>query len=173
MRGVLAILSLCMMSFTPPGYEEAPFDESKWVTATSIAFPKERPNYTSGVFFNSFTGVGAHQGEWITEDLTGRVPEGTKAVFLSGIAIITHGTTRETADLQLSFRRTGSEEDARYLWQVCETDPNSGQRSGIALWVSLNDDLCFDWRAEWPERQIQYPCFSAYGLNLCINAFAK
>lgn len=157
----------------PEGYDPAPYDADKWVECSRIFIPKDRPNLSCGIFFNSFTGVGAHCNEWVTEDVSEFVPEGTKAICLSGTAIITHGTTRETADLQIAFRRTGCDFDARYLWQVCETDPNSGQRSPMCVWVALDENRCFDWKASWPERSIAYPCFSAYGLNLCINAFAQ
>lgn len=173
-RFLISVLLPLSLHAVVPGYDESEYDESKWVKAQEIYFPKDRPNLVNGVFFNSYTGVGAHRSEWVTENLTGIVPEGTKAIFLSGIALITHGMTSEIADLHLSFRRTGNEEEVRYLWQVCETDTKGGQRSGVSLWVSLNEDLCFDWRAEWPDHDdAPYPCYSAYGLNLSINAFAR
>lgn len=112
-------------------------------------------------------------GVWHMVDL---VPYGVspdaKVAFLSGMLLITHGTTPELADLKVVFKRpsdsTGCE---KYMGQVIETDVNGGQRSGFASWVPLEDGLfVYCYTVTTPGG---YPEHSSYGINLSLQAWGR
>lgn len=110
--------------------------------------------------------------EWITVNVSDRVPEGTKAVFLTGILIVSYGATDIPANMTVKFRRKGETEEYKYIHQACITKAPECARSGISVWIPLdeNGEFEFKWNrstyGQWPE----YP---AYGMCLGLNAFAK
>jgi hypothetical protein len=107
------------------------------------------------------------------------LPKDTKAVFLSGILIITHGMTPETADLKVGLRAFGDVTDPEtispggvwYDGQTVEAAVGNGQRSTMSTWVPVRDGA-FEFR--W-ERSTggQWPTNSSYGVNLTIQAHAR
>lgn len=123
---------------------------------------------TPGSYQGIFTNAG-----WRTVDLSDHVPPGTKAVHIVGLLIITHGTTVETADLQVYFRKTGTTPPSTArLWQCCCTKGAGGQRTDASAIIILDDNLCFD--MQWLVSTTGvYPAHPAYGLNIWVDAAWK
>ena len=101
-------------------------------------------------------------------------------IFLSGLLIITHGTTPETADMYVGFRAygdTGTEAGLPasggtwYLGQSVETSVTGGQRSAMATWVPVRDGK-FEFRFS-KATPGTYPIHSSYGVNLTIQAWGR
>lgn len=100
------------------------------------------------------------------------VPVDAKAAFLSGMLIITHGETVETADLQIVFRAPGDTTScARVMGQTTEAHVGGGQRSMMATWVPLYGGA-FEWcfRTSTPG---SWPTHSSYGVNLSLQAWVR
>lgn len=96
-----------------------------------------------------------------------------KVAFLTGLMIITHGSTQETADAIIGFRKPGdtSATCGQYIGQVTEAHIGGGQRSGLATWVPLeNGEFEFCWRVSTPGL---WPQHSSYGLNLAVQAWGR
>ena len=95
-----------------------------------------------------------------------------QAAFLSGLLIITRGTTSETADITLTFRRPGDGTPCtKYLGQAVEAHSGGGQRSPISSWVPLDDgkfEFCY--RIMTPG---SWPTNSAYGINMSLQAWTR
>lgn len=96
-----------------------------------------------------------------------------KSAFLSGILIITHGLTGETADMTITARRPGDNaSDCKHLiGQAVESSVGGGIRSGVALWVPLiNGEFEWCWKGTtggvWPTN-------SSYGANLSLLAWVR
>lgn len=144
-----------------------------WVEGTSIGVPVGNAKHPQALFANSYSGAGPAAGVWtrVFTDQYG-VPPDAKAVFLSGILIITHGMAQETADLTVAFRACGNDlPAAAYSGQTVEAHVGGGQRSGVATWVPL-DRGCFEW--VWNRStQGQWPNNSAYGVNLSLQAYVR
>lgn len=164
-----------------------------WTEGSIVGFPTGGPasHMISPIFINTATGSGMTQypdsglpgsdGPWRKVDLSAVVPEGTKAVFLSGLLIITHGTNPGTADLAVGFRKTGFQltpnptgdpDNHAYVLQVCDAFPGGGQRSSAAVWVALDENRCFEFR--W-QRTLPgaWPSNPAYGINLRVTSYIK
>ena len=127
------------------------------------------------VFLNSATGDGVDKypmNQWATVDLSGYVPENTKAVFLSGMLIITHGSVAETCDLHTYFRSGNSVTDTQYVGQTVEAHIGGGQRSNHSVWVPLDDGkFQFKWNSStYPNT---YPTHRSYGVNMRLNAWLR
>lgn len=125
------------------------------------------------IFVNTYTGTGPAPGVWHEIDVTLLgVPEDAKAVFLSGILIITHGTTVETGNLTVSLRRYGDTlNPGNYIGQSIECAVGSGQRSNMSSWVPLNGGRFeFQWnrgtQGQWPEH-------CSYGINLALQQYVR
>ena len=112
-------------------------------------------------------------GQWVTVDMTQwGVPANALAVFLTGLLIITHGTTAETADIEIGFRASGDTTalPGQYALQCIEAAIGGGQRSPCSLWVPLANGK-FDYivtlftGGNWPTN-------SAYGANFWPAAVA-
>ena len=75
------------------------------------------------------------------------IPLDTKAIFLSGLLVITHPGGSVTCDLWANFRAPGSPLPATsYQMQTIEATPGAGQRSNAAVWVSVtNKQFQFYW----------------------------
>lgn len=126
------------------------------------------------IFFNTYSGEGMTlfpSGSWITVDVSHLVPHGAKAVFLSGILIITHGTLPGTADLTAAFRSVGETTDYAYVFQAIEAHLGGGQRSTAGTWVALeNGKFEFKWMRNTVE---PYPAGCAYLMNLRVTAYIR
>ncbi len=143
-----------------------------WQEITTVGVSRNSPTQQQAIFVNSYTGVGPVAGAWHTVDVSDMVPVGTKCIFVSGLLIITHGTTAETANLTISFRRYGETENYYYIGQTIEVDTQGGQRSTMSCWIPLSEDLKFDFF--WTRTNTgQWPTYSAYGINLSLNAWGK
>ena len=155
----------------------AEFNSEDWIELSQIYVCKEGPtcekeNKLNTVFVNSYTGVGPEAGIWHVIDVSDKLPPEAKAINLMGILIITHGLSSETANLQLYFRRHGETKEAIYCGQVIEASSLNGQRTNFSAWIPLWDDLKFEFK--WVRTgNSQYPQYSAYGINLCLNAWGK
>ncbi len=181
-RVILAALAAVLLAAGHVGATEV---DPRWTRMTEI-FTRNDNAYSRGdVFVNSYTGVhrppSCAAGQWCTIDVTDYgVPADAKAVFLSGILIITHGTKPELADMFVGFRAYG---DAAvtgdlpfpggtwYVGQVIETDTQSGQRSPMATWVPVRDGkFQFTYSVTTPGT---WPDHSSYGVNLTIQAWGR
>lgn len=100
------------------------------------------------------------------------VPADAKVAWLSGILIITHGTTNEIADMRITFAADAASVDCnQYIGQVTEAHVQGGQRSPISVMVPLRDaKFAFCYRVSttgtWPKN-------SAYGINLSLQAWGR
>lgn len=146
---------------------------SGWRESTRIGTRGDNSKDPMVLFCNSYTGAGPAAGVWTAVDLTAfGVPRDAHAVFLSGILIITHGTTQETADLTVSLRAPGSALPiSAYLGQSVEAHVGGGQRSTMSAWVP-----CVDGSIEWAwqrSTQGQWPTNCAYGVNMSLQAYVR
>lgn len=155
-----------------------------WPAPQTIIVCPNNPKELQVVFLNSATGVGMAQFPvmcWTCVDLTGRVPDGTKAVNLNALLIITHGSQAGTADLQVALRKhgtgfppagSGQTSGVDYQWQTIEPFVSGGQRTNANAWVSLSDDLKFDIWWNVPSLVPQWSVGPSYGLNIGIDAIS-
>jgi hypothetical protein len=126
------------------------------------------------IFVNSHTGEGLKkfpENEWATVDVSGIVPPATKAVYLSGLLIITHGTVPEVCDLTLAYRNYEDGTDYTYVAQTIATELNGGQRTPHSIWIPVREgNFEMKWRrstvGDWPEH-------CAYGINLNLVAYLR
>lgn len=143
-----------------------------WTEGTIIGVPTDNPKRPVVVFANSYTGEGPSAGQWATIDVSEHVPQDTKAVFLSGILILTHGTTAETCNLTTTFRAPGSTHPASdYNGQAVEGAIGNGIRSTMSLWAPVVDGKFeFQWNRNTGGN---WPAHCAYGVNLSLQAYAR
>ena len=163
------LVSFICLSMFLDGYN---YNPNNWIELSKIYVTKNSPTQQNIIFVNTYTGVGfVEDNEWHIIDMSNVIPTNAKAIFLTGILIITHGNSHETADLHVFFRRHGCEEEYIYSGQVCE-NLMSGQRSTMSAWIPLSEDLKFEFK--WTRTTFgHYPDNSAYGINLSLNAWAK
>lgn len=157
------------------------FNPHDWLEGNIIGVTKCSPTQSNPVIFiNTHTNTMSSFGksmhslpdQWTTVSVASHVPNNTIAIFITGLLIITHGTTQETADLQVFFRANDATTDYNYNWQTVEASVGNGQRSTMAVWIPLNTDREFDFK--WHRSTIgQYPDNSAYGVNLSLNAYLR
>lgn len=101
------------------------------------------------------------------------LPSDAKAAFLSGMLIITHGTTGETADIRVTVAAEGDSNFncSSYLGQTIEASVGNGQRSNAAFWVPLtNGKFKFCYFVSTPGL---WPTNSAYGLNFSLQMWGR
>lgn len=110
---------------------------------------------------------------WNDIDVTAfGIPSTAKSVFLSGILIITHGTTPGYCDMSLLFRAPGDLMGAdNYIAQVFEPWLGGGQRSTMASWAPIKNGITqFQWNRStqgfWKEN-------CSYGINLTAQAYVE
>lgn len=145
------------------------FNINEWEIANEILIPKSAPaSQIQGIFFNSYTGAGPKMDVWETVSLSSVVHPRTKAIHLTGILIITHGSNAELADLTVYFRKDSSL-PSNQNHQCIETETGGGQRSTMACWVPLTEKLTFDWKWHVKIDNGSWPIWSAYGANLQID----
>lgn len=145
----------------------------KYLEGNIVGVPEVSPLAQNPIIFlNTYTGTGATRNTWTKVDMTGIVPSGTKAIRLDGILIITHGTTSETADLMVHFRKPNETYEYNYIMQTIEASTLNGQRSNAGTWIALDENMCFEYK--WNSQTLgQYPTYSAYGLNLTLTAYMR
>ena len=145
-----------------------------FVEGARLGIVAQSPVQFSVIFVNSHTGEGLKkfpENEWATVDVSGIVPRETKAVYLSGLLIITHGTVPEVCDLTLAYRNYGDGADHTYVAQIISAEPNGGQRTPHSIWIPVRaGNFEIKWRrstsGEWPEH-------CAYGINLHLVAYVR
>lgn len=149
----------------------------RWIEGGVIGVPLGGPSshMQMTVYMNTYTGEGVGalpEGDWRTVDVSGLVPEGTLAVRLDGVLIITHGANAGTADLTVAFRSMGQTTDFAYTMQACEAAAGGGARSTAGTWVALDSSMRFQvkWIRSMPG---PYPAFPAYGFNLRVTAYLR
>lgn len=131
----------------------------------------ESPALHTVIFCSSPGGYVAGLSEWTVVDVSALVPPGTKAVFLTGMLIITHGSTAEVGDLHLYLRKHGSQIEPVYTGQVVEACVSGGSRSMYADWVTLNDGK-FEYK--WTRKtQGEWPGNCSYGINMKVVAYVR
>jgi hypothetical protein len=107
------------------------------------------------------------------------VPADAKFVFLSGILILTHGTNAESVDLWLTFRKPGDNAAScgKLIGQTTESAVGSGQRSGLAVWVPVDNGVI-----NWCYRRYvngvmsdagSWPDYTSVGGNLSVLGWAR
>lgn len=131
------------------------------------------------------TAYGPQQtGVWHTVDLAPfGVAADAQAAYLTGLLIITGGTTGEIADLHVGFRRPGDTTPcSKYLGQTSSVTHviylneawaslAGGQRTNMSTWVPLADgkfEFCYTLSTggSWPTNP-------AYGINLSLQAWGR
>lgn len=128
------------------------------------------------IFVNSWTGDGLTQfpnDVYGTVDLTGKIPPDTKGVFVSGILIITHGTTEEICDLHISFRRDETVPEWTYIGQTIEAQLLGGQRTPMFELLPVKDSKM---QIKWSGNTISagnYPSHCAYGVNFRLAGYVR
>lgn len=125
--------------------------------------------------------VGPQQVDtWHTVDLAAfGVPSDAVAAYLSGMLVITGGTTPEIANITIGFRRPGDTTSCgKYLGQatfqtnsVAGQSIIGGQRTNMATWVPLSNgklEFCYSLSTAgaWPDNP-------SYAINLSIQAWAR
>lgn len=179
-----AAMSVAMQ---PPGAVSAfpPYSGSDWLACNWLMVVKDSPDqfniYNVGrdklFYFYAVdqTSFNDHN-VWVNCNLTGLVPPGTKAVFLSGFLMISHGNNGETANLGICLRRDSTvTRGPNYISQCVCALPGDGQRSGFSCWCPLDGNLTFQhkWIALPPSHDpFNYPNFSAFGGNIRVVAAA-
>lgn len=147
------------------------FNPALWKTGNRLYIPTNGPSLgpVPLLFFNSHTGQGPSRNTWTTHDVSQYVPPGTSAVHVTGLLIITHGSSAEVADLMVGFKGYGLPDiSGNYKAQCIEAAVGGGQRSTMACWIPLVDGK-FEWK--WDVQSLgTYPLKSAYALNLAIDA---
>jgi len=130
------------------------------------------PRAADFIFINSYTGAGQAAGQWNTLYVGDIVPADVKAIYLSGLLIITHGTSQETCDIYTSFRALGNDTPSGFhSGQTIEAHIGGGQRSNTALWVPVTDGYIeFYW---YRSTGGNWPTNCAYGVNLAIQAYVR
>lgn len=100
------------------------------------------------------------------------VADDAKVAFLTGILVITHGTTEETADIHVTFGAPGMPLDCtRYIGQTIEAAVGSGQRSNMSTMAPLTNgqtQMCY--YLNTPGR---WPANSSYAINLSIQLWGR
>ena len=161
---LVAALLLLAGCQTPEGFVEG----------TRLGIVARSPVQFPAIFVNSHTGEGLKkfpENEWATVDVSGIVPPETKAVYLSGLLIITHGTVPEVCDLTLAYRNYEDGTDYTYVAQTIATELNGGQRTPHSIWIPVREgNFEMKWRrstvGDWPEH-------CAYGINLNLVAYLR
>lgn len=179
-----AVAALCVTQ----AHAEAPILPFPWIKATEFyvtSSPSRIYGPDNAVYILTHGPDGSNfgpqeTGVWHTIDLGPfGVPSDASAAFLSGLLIITGGSTAEIADLRVVFRRPGDTTScAKYMGQASFQTNNvngqaivGGQRSTMATWVPLADgkfELCYQLSTtgSWPTNP-------SYGINLSVQAWAR
>lgn len=164
MKNVLAILILSLITFT---------SHAGWVENSTIGVRDDNSKAPIAIFVNTYTNTGPPEAVWNRISLSSLgIPPDASGVFLSGILIITHGTTIQTCDLTISFRAPGDTIDAgNYIGQTIEASVGSGQRSNMSTWApARNGEIEFYWKRNTTG---QWPTECSYGMNLSAQSYVR
>lgn len=137
-----------------------------WIELKSISIRDDNSKEPIVIFINSSTGTGPIAGQWHRVSLASvGIPPDADGVFLTGLLIITHGSTPQICDLTISFRAPGNAlNEGNYIGQAVETHVTSGERSNMSTWAQARDgEIEFYWNRS---TQGTYPSECAYGINL-------
>ena len=144
-----------------------------WVEGTIQGVRDDNSKAPIAIFINSYTGDGQVRGVWHRVQVSSLgIPSSAKAVFLSGLLIITHGYATQTCDLTIAFRAPGDILSAgNYIGQTLEAITGSGQRSNMSTWTPVvNGEIEFQWNANTTG---QYPDECSYGINLSAQSYVR
>lgn len=149
-----------------------------WIVADEIGLIPDDVGRAGNnvIFLNSYTGDGLAQfpqAQYGTADFTGIIPADSKGVFLTGLLIITHGTTAETCDLQVFFRKNSSTPEWNYIGQTLEASVGDGQRTPMFAFVPVeNGKLQMMWKGNTFTAG-NYPAHCAYGINYKLTGYVR
>ena len=147
-----------------------------WQVSTKTYTSPKNPKALAPIFLNTYTKVAipasaTQKNTWYQVDLK---PMGVSATakwaFLSGLLIVTHGTSEQSCNLTVSFRGVGDTLTVEnYLGQVIEPHLGGGQRSGLASYVPLKNGV-FEYAYNY-DGDGAWPASCAYGVNLSLQAW--
>lgn len=145
-----------------------------FVEGTRLGVTAHSPKQLQAIFLNTHTGEGLDRypdNEWATVDISGLVPPDTRAVYLSGLLIITHGSAEETCDLTLAYRNDAEAADPDYIAQTIEATVNAGQRTPHSIWVPVRDGK---FQIKWHRAPSgTWPDHCSYGINLSLVGYMR
>ena len=130
------------------------------------------PNQNTIFLMNMPTDQIAPENEWITVDVSEDVPEGTKAIFVTIMFAITHGTTPQICNMFLYLRKYGETTEWGVSTKQVIVDTEGGIRDGYSHWIPLSTDRKFQVKwlryttGTWPE-------YCAYGFNIWLEAYLR
>lgn len=161
-------LLFCSSAFAQPAYQEC--DKIGVIT-------KHPAGGASVTGWNTYTGTGLRDGQWNLVDIRTNSNLGTiagiKAVFISGILIITNPDREAAADMHVAFRAPGQNgfTCADYSGQSTLTG-YGGNREPIGLWVPVVNNLI---EVCWTRATVggQLGANTYYGAALAVNAYCK
>ena len=178
-RFLLVLLLACAstLCWAPPA--PPPPTPTPWVTMTSLACANTQVMmYQNNAVYGSTNlspNWGLQAGSWHLTDLTPYgVPTDAKFAFLSGMLVISHGTTQETANVTITFRIPGdtTADQIQYLGQTLEAETGGGQRSNAAMWVPVKDGK-IEWLYTTAPIPALYPVYSAYAVNFTLQCWGR
>lgn len=144
---VLMFLATCALAWNEGVVFGAPSDDAKRPIGLFVRY--------DGIA--TVPNISIPAGQWVTIDLADgpawcvrgdcttyqpRLPEDVKAIFLSGLLIITYPSASPVGvcDLWANFRAPGSDlAGGSYQIQTIEASGGGGQRSNAAVWVPVVD----------------------------------
>lgn len=141
--------------------------------ASTIGYAAHSPGQKRVIIVNTADSFSPEltPGEWHTIDLSGEMPADTQAVFLSGILIITHGSTPEVCNMYVSFREGNGEYPTDPTGQVVKQAAGDGARQNYFELVPVRDGKIDLWwsrstAGEWPEH-------CSYGFNFKLVGWLR
>ena len=145
-----------------------------FVEGTRLGVIAHHPKQFQAIFLNTHTGDGLDQypdNIWTTVDVSAFVPPDTRAVYLSGLLIITHGSAEEICDLTLAYRTPGASDDPTYVAQTIEATAAAGVRTPHSIWVPApGGKFQIKWQrstgGDWPDH-------CSYGINLNLVGYLR
>lgn len=172
MNKVLAALAVCLAIFTSV---EANAQAVTWQETTVVGTNPDNSKAPIGYFVNSYTVTGPAANVWTDIDVTQfGVPATAKEVLLSGVLIISGGSTFQTCDLLISARAPGSTwNPANYIDQVINVGSGNGQRAPMSTMAPVVNGKIELWWNRIDTDATQWPEGCAYGVNLSIQAYLR
>lgn len=100
------------------------------------------------------------------------VPADAKAVLITGMLIITHGTTPQVANITITFKPpTEPGDPLKYIGQATEGNIGGGQRTNLTAWVAVdNGEIDYAYSFVAPTG---HPNYAAYGINMHVDGYCK